>query len=176
MSQFGENDEGVRATATQAISDATDKAQQTGQQAAERVREQVDGRSTTAGEQVSSIADVARRMGDELRGESKDREAKLVDGAADRMERLGGYLRDGDADRFLADVEDFGRRQPMALAAGGVVVGLLAARFLKASSSRRDNDSSGEYRGQRQLAPYGQTGNGMSGYASGSSEYPAGQA
>ena len=137
MSEYGDVPEGAVTTTQQAVAEATDKAQQTGQQAVARVRDQVDTRSTAAGEQVSSLADVARRMGDELRGESKEREAKLAEGAAERMERVGGYLRDGDADRFLSDVEDFGRRQPMALAAGGLIVGLLAARFLKASSSRR---------------------------------------
>ena len=47
------------------------------------------------------------------------------------------YLTDSDADRILGDVEDFGRRQPWAVIGGGVVLGLLASRFLKASSTRR---------------------------------------
>jgi hypothetical protein len=38
---------------------------------------------------------------------------------------------------MLHDVEDFGRRQPLALLAGGMVLGIVAARFLKASSSSR---------------------------------------
>jgi hypothetical protein len=46
-------------------------------------------------------------------------------------------LKDADSNKMLRDLEDFGRRQPAALAAGGVVLGLLAARFLKASSAQR---------------------------------------
>ena len=44
---------------------------------------------------------------------------------------------DTDADRILGDIEDFGRRQPWAVIAGGVALGLVASRFLKASSTRR---------------------------------------
>ena len=51
--------------------------------------------------------------------------------------RVCRYLRESDADRILSDVEDFGRRQPWAVIAGGVALGLVASRFLKASSTRR---------------------------------------
>jgi len=109
-------------------------------QATSRARDEVDRRSTMAGEQVSGIADVARRMQDELSQEGKDPHAKVAGQVADNMDRLGGYLQRADADTLLRDIEDFGRRQPVALAAGGFVVGLLAARFLKASSSRRQSE------------------------------------
>jgi hypothetical protein len=76
-------------------------------------------------------------VSEHLREQGKDQPANLAKQAADRAERLGGYLRDNDADRILGDVEDFGRRQPWAVIAGGVAVGFLASRFLKASSTRR---------------------------------------
>jgi hypothetical protein len=72
-----------------------------------------------------------------LRQQGKDQPAKLAEQAADRAERLGDYLKNSDADRILQDVEDFGRRQPWAVIAGGVALGLVASRFLKASSTRR---------------------------------------
>jgi hypothetical protein len=53
---------------------------------------------------------------------------------ADHAERVGSYLKESDADRLLGDAEDFGRRKPAAAAAIGIVVGLAASRFLKASS------------------------------------------
>ena len=86
---------------------------------------------------MTSIADAMRRTGEQLRNDGKDGPAKVTDQAAERAERLGGYLRDSDADRILGDVEAFARRQPWAVAAGGVVLGFVASRFLKASSSRR---------------------------------------
>jgi hypothetical protein len=53
------------------------------------------------------------------------------------VQRLGGYLEESDADRILGDVEDFARRQPWAVVAGGLALGFMAARFMKASSSER---------------------------------------
>lgn len=38
---------------------------------------------------------------------------------------------------MLRDVEDFGRRQPLAVAAVGLALGFAASRFLKASSRSR---------------------------------------
>ena len=127
---------------------AKEQARQVGQQAAEkgreaagaargRAREQVDQRSTQAGAQLSTIAGDTRTVGEELRKQGKEQPAKIAEQAADRVEQVGGYLRDSDADTILRDAEDFGRRQPMAVAAGAFAIGLLASRFLKASSSDR---------------------------------------
>jgi len=120
---------------------AKDKAQEAAGQAKEKagaqLRAQVDQRSTEAGDRVSGIASDVRSVSDQLREQGKDQPAKLAEQAADRAERLGGYLRDSDADRILGDAEDFGRRQPWVVIAGGVAVGFLASRFLKASSTRR---------------------------------------
>ena len=116
---------------------AQEKVQEASGQAKDRLREQVDQRSTQAGERVASAGRDARSVGEELRRQGKDQPARLANQAADRAERLGGYLQQSDADRILRDVEDFGRRQPFALVAGGLAVGFVASRFLKASSQRR---------------------------------------
>jgi len=116
---------------------AKEKVQEASGQAKDRVREQVDQRSTQAGERVASVAQDARSVGEELRRQGKDQPARLADQAADRAERLGGYLQESDADRILRDVEELGRKQPWALVAGGLALGFVASRFLKASSQRR---------------------------------------
>jgi hypothetical protein len=123
--------------ANEAAGAAKEQAQQAAGQARGAVRSQVDQRSTEAGERVGGFASDVRSVGDQLREQGKDQPAKLADQAADRAEQLGSYLKDSDADRILGDLEDFGRRQPWAVIAGGVVLGLAASRFLKASSSRR---------------------------------------
>jgi hypothetical protein len=116
---------------------AKEKAQEAAGQAKGRVREQVDQRSTEAGQQVSTTAGDLRSVGDELRKQGKDTPAKLAEQAADRTERLGSYLTESDADRILHDVEDFARKQPWAVVAGGLALGFAASRLLKASSSQR---------------------------------------
>ncbi|MBA2630972.1 MAG: hypothetical protein H0U84_08125 [Thermoleophilaceae bacterium] len=129
--------------AQQVAGQAQEKAQQGAVQAKERVREQVDQRSTTAGEQVVGAAGDARSVAEELRKQGKDTPARYAEQAADRAERLGSYLRDSNGDRILRDVEDFGRRNPWGVVAGGLAVGFFASRFLKASSSERYSASTG---------------------------------
>ena len=129
--------EKAQEVAGQAREKTQEAAQEAAQEARSRLREQLDQRSTQAGEQISSGGADLRSVGEELRKQGKDTPARLADQAAARVERVGGYLAESDADRILHDVEDFGRRQPLALLAGGMVLGVVAARFLKASSSRR---------------------------------------
>lgn len=120
---------------------AKEKVQETAQQAAGQargqLRDQVDQRSTEAGQKVSTVADDVRTVGSTLREQGKDQPAKIADRAAEQAQKVGDYLQHSDADAILRDAEDFGRRQPWAVMAGGLALGLLASRFLKASSSRR---------------------------------------
>jgi hypothetical protein len=120
---------------------AQDKAREAAGQARGRMSQEVDQRSTQAGEQVTSNAGDARSVAEELRKQGKDTPARYVDQAADRAERLGGYLQESDGDRILRDVEDFARRNPWAIAAGGLVLGFAASRMLKASSGERYRSS-----------------------------------
>jgi ElaB/YqjD/DUF883 family membrane-anchored ribosome-binding protein len=147
----GEADAGGQDKTTQAKEQAqekagqvADKAREGAGQAREKVREQVDQRSTQAGEQVSSAAGDARSMAEELRKQGKDTPARYAEQAADRAERVGGYLKDADGDTILRDVEDFARKNPWAAVAGGVALGFTVSRLLKASSSERYQRSVGQ--------------------------------
>ena len=133
----GDVAEQAREKASEVTDQAREQAQNLASQAQETVRSQVDERSTQAGERITGTAGDLRSVGEELRNQGKGTPAKYVEQAADRIERTGGYLRDSDADRLLSDAEDFGRRQPWVVLAGAAVVGIAAARFLKASSRDR---------------------------------------
>ena len=133
--------------AQQAAGQAQEQVKQQAGQAKERAREQVDQRSTQAGAKVSEAAGDARSVADELRKQGKDAPARYAEQAADRAERLGGYLQESDADRILRDVEDLGRKQPWAVIVGGLALGFAASRFLKASSTERYHESTSRPRG-----------------------------
>jgi len=135
--------EKVQETAQQVQQQVGEKAQEARGQAGERLRQQLDERSTTAGEQVSATANAMRRVGGQLREEGNETPARLAEQAAERAERLGRYLTEANADRILRDLEDFGRRQPWIAGIGGAVFGFLASRFVKASSSRRYEQTRG---------------------------------
>jgi ElaB/YqjD/DUF883 family membrane-anchored ribosome-binding protein len=123
--------------AKEVASQAQDKAKEAADQARGRAREEIDKRSTEVGQRVGGTAGDARSVADELRKQGKDQPARYVEQAADRAERLGGYLENSDAEQLIHDAEDFARRNPWAVAAGALVVGFAASRMLKASSSER---------------------------------------
>ena len=118
-----------------------EKAQQATGSMQGKVREQVDTRSTETGHQVDSMAEAMRKAGEQLRGQGNDLPAQAAEQLAQRADQLGRYLRESDADKILADLEDFGRRQPWLVAAAGLAIGVAGARFLKASSNRRYQQS-----------------------------------
>ncbi len=129
--------------ADEAKEQVQEKAKEGVGQARDKVREQVDQRSTQAGEQVRSTASDARSVAEELRKQGKDAPARYAEQAADRAERLGDYLHDANGDRILRDVEQYARRNPWAVVAGGLALGFAASRLLKASSGERYRQSTG---------------------------------
>jgi ElaB/YqjD/DUF883 family membrane-anchored ribosome-binding protein len=117
---------------------AQEKASELGEQGKARLRDQFDQRSSQAGTQMRSLAKALRRSGDELGSEGNGGTAQQLTGqAADRIERLGGYLEQKSGDELMRDVEAFARRRPWMLAGLGALVGAAAARFMKASSEQR---------------------------------------
>jgi hypothetical protein len=133
----------VKDKAAEAAQVAKERTGQAAGQVRGRLSEQVDQRSTQAGQQVTTTADDVRSVAQELRNQGKETPAKLAEQAADRAERLGNYLQQSNGDQILRDIEAAARKQPLAVAAAGLALGFAASRFLKASSSKRY--SSGDY-------------------------------
>ncbi len=115
----------------------TTKARELGGQAEFQIREQLDQRSTQAGEQVQSIGHVLQSGANQLRSDGKDLPAQVVEQVARRADDLGRYLRSAQADRILGDLEGVARRRPWVTAGVGVLAGFVASRFVKASGDRR---------------------------------------
>jgi hypothetical protein len=150
-------DGGVKEQAQQKAQDVREQAGEqvrraTGE-ARNRVRDQVGQRSTQAGEQVHQHAGDLRDVASQLREQGKDGPARIADQVAARAEKAGTWMKDSDADRIVSDVEDFARSNPWAVAAGGLALGFVASRMLKASSSRRYEERDAA----RRLPPPGAT-------------------
>jgi broad specificity phosphatase PhoE len=125
----------------QAQERAQEKAKEVAGEAKSRLRDQVDQRSTQAGQQLSSAADDVRSVAEQFRAQGKDTPARYADQAAEKAQKVGQRLQDASGDELLRDVEDFARKNPWAVAAGGLVLGLAASRMLKASSTQRYRSS-----------------------------------
>jgi ElaB/YqjD/DUF883 family membrane-anchored ribosome-binding protein len=122
----------------EAASTAQDKAGELKEQGRDKLSETLDRRTNDAGGQVRKMAQALRRSGEQMREEGEGGQvAGVAAGAADRFERLGGYLEQTSGDELLRDVEEFARRRPWMVAGIGLVAGVAASRFLKASSESR---------------------------------------
>ena len=107
--------------------------QRAGGQAQEKIREQIDTRTTQLGEQVSATASDLRSVGEQ----GNEGPARIADTAADRVEQFGDYLKGVDSDRLLSDLESFARQRPWVVAAAGLTLGFVGSRLLKVSSGER---------------------------------------
>lgn len=157
---------------------AKDKASEVGSQVSDKAKGQVDTRTTQAGDQLQDKAEGLHQMGDQLRDSGQDAFAQVADKIASLTEDAARYLRQADADKLLGDVEGFARRQPWAVAAGGMFLGFAASRIVKAGTDRRQGSETSMGRYSTGAAPdsidlTGGTGYGSAGltpgYAAGTS-------
>jgi ElaB/YqjD/DUF883 family membrane-anchored ribosome-binding protein len=154
----------IQAQTAGSDSSVVDRAEEKIQQGAEQARNaaggvlagKIDERSTQLGQQLREVAQALRQSGENPHSESDGAPVRVVNGVSKRMERVGSYLEESSSDRLMHDAEHFGRRNPWVVIGGGIVLGLLGARFLKASSSRRFEEYRRTYelsRAPRQLPP-----------------------
>jgi ElaB/YqjD/DUF883 family membrane-anchored ribosome-binding protein len=134
--------EGLVGQATSQVQDAAataqEKAVELKEQGRSQLSETLDERTNQAGAAVRQLAEALRQSGEQLRSREEGQQiAGMAEGAAGRVERLGDYLSNARGDDVLRDVEDFARQRPWLVAGMGLIVGLAASRFLKASSERR---------------------------------------
>jgi hypothetical protein len=126
------------ASVQDAASTAQKKTVELKDQGKSRLGETLDQRTNDAAAQARQLAQALRRSGEQLSEEGSGRQAAgLAEGAANRVERVAGYLEQTSGAELVRDMEDFARRRPWMVAGAGLVAGLAASRFLKASSERR---------------------------------------
>src|SRR4051794_17557094 len=151
--QSGADGAGDSSIAVQAQEKVHEGAKQASQTAARYVGDQVETRGKQAAAELHTLADALRRSSQSLQTEGKSSAAKPIENVVDRLESIGRYLEQTGGEKMLNDLESFGRRKPWSMIGAGIGVGVFASRFLKASSSRRFQQSQ-----QGQIQAYGSTG------------------
>ena len=91
------------------------------------------------GQFAGALRKAAREMGD---GDQQAPMSRMIESAADGLERFSGTLRERDLDGLVRDVESFARRQPVVFFGAAIAAGFLAMRFMKASSPSNKPGSS----------------------------------
>ena len=118
--------------------DVRDTAQNAVNQGKSFLSKQLDARSSAIGEQIGSLAQDLRSVGDQLRESGTGGGAAgYVDQGAELIDNVARYLKDADGERLIGDLEHVARQQPLAVAGAALLLGFAASRFLKTSSVRR---------------------------------------
>jgi ElaB/YqjD/DUF883 family membrane-anchored ribosome-binding protein len=128
-------------------------AQQATQKTADYLRQQTEARASQASDELRAVSDALRRSGHSLHADGKTSSASAVDTVTQGIERLSTYLGSTSGDQMLTDLESFGRRRPWGMVGLGLGVGLVASRFLKASSSNRYASTQPQYRQAQMTTP-----------------------
>lgn len=108
--------------------------------AAEKATEKIEEKKTDLASGLTSVADTIRQVSSTLRETDEqtgvtDTAAKYSDSLAGQIEQISKYFERNDVRAMVGDIEDFARRNPVVFIGGAFALGLLAARFLKSSSS-----------------------------------------
>jgi hypothetical protein len=109
------------------------EAQGLGDRAIGTAMELAEQQKAAGAERVEHVAEALRSSAEEL-GASEQQLAEWVGTAAGQLEGLARTLREKDLSALMAEMEDFGRRQPAVFMGAAVALGFGIARFAKAGS------------------------------------------
>jgi hypothetical protein len=118
------------------LAEAGERAGESVGQLAERATDlgftQADRGKDQAAQGIGQVAQSLRRVASEMEGQ-QPAIASAGRTAAEQADRLATYLQQTDAREIVHTVEDAARRQPIIFMGGAFLLGLAAARFLKAA-------------------------------------------
>ena len=93
---------------------------------------------------LGEFAGALRKAAREVGGDGREAPvSRMIESAADGLERFSGTLRNNDLPGLMRDVEGFARRQPVAFFGAALAAGFLAVRFLKSSNQPQQTASRG---------------------------------
>jgi hypothetical protein len=138
------------------------EAQHLGDRAVETAQEMAQRQKAAGAERVEHVAEAMRSSAEHLESTEKQL-AELVGSAAGQLEHLAHSLREKDFSALLAEMEDFGRRQPAVFMGAAVALGFGIARFAKAGSGSSGRSGQHEHRPRWDNDEIGRTDRGTSG-------------
>jgi hypothetical protein len=128
--------ESERSKAAEVGEQAADRAREVGRQVEETaVSKAEEGRHRVA-EEVHRVGEALRTGARQMRDGDGDRTTEFIERLAEPVERVSEYLERNDTRELAADLEDFARRNQAVFLGGAFALGMIGARFLKASSDR----------------------------------------
>lgn len=139
----------------EAAKEVYSKAKGRAEKAVEQVYEQVsDETSAKISDKKSQVAQGLSTVAENLRQADKNMQdaeeeipianvaGKYTDSLAGKIDQASDYIDKKDLGEMLGDAERFARRNPAIFIGGAFALGLLFARFLKSSGSKRNANNS----------------------------------
>jgi hypothetical protein len=126
--------------AGQSVSALAERATGMGYQQADRAREQ-------AARGLDHVSSTIRRVSMDMEADQPAL-ANAATTVADQAERIGEYLRTTDARQIVSNVENAARRQPLIFLGGAFVLGVAAARLIKAAGGSSNAGTGQQRQGQ----------------------------
>jgi hypothetical protein len=123
-------------------------AEAAGAVAVDRVRAEVDARSSRAAVEVKAFAVAMRASSASLREQGHDGQADLVDEVAAKADRLASRLATADTEDLVEDgkriaqqAAAFARQEPALVIAGAFTLGLLVPKILEAVATQSEQEA-----------------------------------
>lgn len=107
----------------------------------DKANDQFEHGRQTATQTMGDFASAIRRAGEDLAQHDQTMAGRLVKQAADGLEGISRSLTDKSPEDMLHAARDFGRQNPVAFAAGAVLVGLALGRFVRSSETHGSSAS-----------------------------------
>ncbi len=115
--------------------------------AVDRVRAEMDARSSRAAVEVKAFAVAMRASSSSLREQGHDGQADLVDEVAVKADRLASRLATADTDELVEDgkylaqqAAEFARQEPALVIAGAFTLGLLVPKILEVVTTQSEQE------------------------------------
>lgn len=128
-----ETEDTVKSAASEAMEQAKSTASKTATNIRSMLQERLDTGYRKAEERLSSVVSDMRKAADTLEQQGQPGASKIVNSATKQAERLTSYMESKSAEDLLAEANRYAREHMWIVIAGGMLLGVAAARFLKAS-------------------------------------------
>lgn len=116
------------------------------QAASEKAKSALDGQKSQLVQQIHSTAEAIQESAGRLHDKNLTTAAAYTERMADKLRGVADYISDKSISQIADEIGGMARRQPVYAMTGAFALGLLAARFFKASS-RRHSEGYGRSRG-----------------------------
>lgn len=136
----GEDASSPMAKAADAVQAVKQEAASFAAGAKDRAADKIEAGKGAAGEALGDFAHAIRAAGETLSSSDQSVAGRMVGRAAEGLEGLARSVSDKRPEELLDAVRDFGRRNPAALIAGSVLLGVALGRFLRSSGADATDD------------------------------------